>query len=131
MICSKYVRVLLLVASTMLAANLVATARQPQESSQAKTTVHLRWGARPGVFRYRLQLANDSSFRDIVFDRVINGIETTVDDLAAGRYFWRVAPLTPKLGEFSSAGVVEVTAQRQPVGPTDQNRRPVHPSGPI
>jgi len=131
MICSRYVRVLLLVASTMLTGNVIAIARQSQEPSQAKTTVHLHWGARPGVVRYRLQLANDSSFRDIVFDRVINGDETTVDDLPAGRYFWRVAPLTAKLGEFSSAGVVEITAQRQPVGPTDQVQRPVNPFGPI
>ena len=129
MICSNYVRVLLLVALTMLTGNVVAMERQTQEPAQARTTVRLRWGTRPGVVSYRLQLANDSSFRDIVFDRVINGNETAVDDLPAGRYYWRVAPLTAKLGEFSSAGVVEVTAQ--PVGPNNQNQPPVNQLGPI
>jgi outer membrane protein assembly factor BamB len=123
MICSKYVRVLLLVALSLLPGTGVHVTAQSQDSSQANTTVHLRWGARPGVLRYRLQLANDSSFRDIVFDRVITGNETTVEDLVAGRYFWRIAPLTTTLGDFSSAGIIEVTASREPVGPSvDQNK---------
>jgi len=85
MICSKHVRVLLLVALSLPGTGVRVTA-QSQDSSQANTNVHLRWGARPGVFRYRLQLANDSWFRDIVFDRIITGNETPVDDLVPGRY---------------------------------------------
>jgi len=131
MICSKHVRVLLLVALSLPGTGVRVTA-QSQDSSQANTNVHLRWGARPGVFRYRLQLANDSWFRDIVFDRIITGNETTVDDLVPGRYYWRIAPLTTKLGDFSSAGIIEVTVKREPVGPTsDQNRPPVVPVRPI
>jgi outer membrane protein assembly factor BamB len=65
---------------------------------------------RPGVTRYRLQLAQDTAFGDIVFDRVIWGHEYSVSDLAPGRYFWRVAALGAKLGEFSSAGVIDVSA---------------------
>jgi outer membrane protein assembly factor BamB len=60
------------------------------------------------VSRYRLQLAQDRNFADIVFDRVVNGLESEINDLDPGRYFWRVAPLNGKLGEFSSAGVIEV-----------------------
>src|SRR6266849_9286988 len=73
------------------------------------TEVHLRWGPRPGVSRYRLQLASDSAFGDIVFDRVVAGNDYQINDLPPGRYFWRVAPLTGTLGEFSSAGIIEVS----------------------
>jgi outer membrane protein assembly factor BamB len=75
---------------------------------QNNTSVHLRWGSRPGVSRYRLQLAHDRDFADIVFDRVVEGLESDINDLDPGRYFWRVAPLTAKLGDFSSAGVIDV-----------------------
>ena len=67
----------------------------------------MRWGARPGVSRYRLQLASDSAFADILFDRVVAGNDYQINDLTPGRYFWRIAPLTDRLGEFSSAGVIE------------------------
>ncbi len=128
MIHSNHVRVLLLVALVALSGNASSLTAQPPQPTQEKTTVHLRWGTRPGVFRYRLQLANDSLFRDIVFDRVVNGNETTIDDLPAGRYFWRVASLTTKLGDFSSAGVVEVHSQSATIDPTsDRNKLPVIP----
>src|SRR5262249_23014748 len=74
------------------------------------TSVHLRWGRQPGVVRYRLQVAQDREFRDIVFDRIVNGNETTVNDLTPGVYFWRIAPLTTSLGAFSGAAPIEVRA---------------------
>ena len=74
------------------------------------TSVTLRWGSRPGVSRYRLQLANDATFIDVVFDRVVSGHEYRLNDLLPGRYYWRVASLNAKRGEFSSAGVIEVRA---------------------
>jgi outer membrane protein assembly factor BamB len=84
---------------------------------QANTKVHLHWGARPRISRYRFQLAGDRDFRDIIIDRVINGTETNIDDLPPGRYFWRIAPLTQTLGEYSSAAIVDVSesaAVREP-----------------
>jgi outer membrane protein assembly factor BamB len=87
---------------------------QNPDQQQSNTTVHLEWGKRPGVARYRLQLASDVNFRDIVFDRVINGNQTQVNDLAPGNYFWRVAPLTNALGQFSSAGQIEIKAAASP-----------------
>lgn len=74
------------------------------------TAVTLRWGGRPGVSRYRLQLANDAAFSDVIFDRVVSGHVYHVNDLLPGRYYWRVASLNAKRGEFSSAGVIEVRA---------------------
>lgn len=73
-------------------------------------SVTLRWGARPGVTRYRLQLANDAGFIDVIFDRVVSGHEYRLNDLPHGKYYWRVASLNTKRGEFSSAGVIEVPA---------------------
>ena len=83
---------------------------------QSDTTVHLRWEARPGVSRYRLQLAADANFRDIVFDRVINGNQTEISDLAPGNYFWRVAPLTDTLGQFSLAARIDIKPGKNPTG---------------
>lgn len=74
------------------------------------TFVTLRWGARPGVSRYRLQLANDARFSDVIFDRVVSGHEYRMTDLLPGRYYWRVASLNAKRGQFSSAGVIVVPA---------------------
>ena len=80
------------------------------QNNPPPTSVTLRWGARPGVSRYRLQLANDATFIDIVFDRVVSGHEYRLNDLPPGKYYWRVASLNAKRGEFSSAGVIEVRA---------------------
>jgi outer membrane protein assembly factor BamB len=97
---------------------------------QTTTLVTVRWGARPGVSRYRLQLANDADFTDIAFDRIVYGHEYRVADLAPGKYFWRVASLDGRLGTFSSAGVIEVapsiasapTPSQPPTSPTVRNQ---------
>lgn len=88
------------------------------QDNPPQTSVTLHWGARPGVSRYRLQLANDATFSDIVFDRVVSGHEYRLNDLAPGRYYWRVASLNAKRGEFSSAGVIEVPANGGPKTPS-------------
>ncbi len=93
-----------------------AVSGAPQQVSP-QTIVTLRWGARPGVTRYRLQLANDADFGDIVFDRVVTGQEYRLSGLEPGRYYWRVASLNAKLGEFSSAGVIDVPANPVTVAP--------------
>src|SRR6266849_7924115 len=92
--------------------------QEPRESGL--TTIDLRWGARLGVTRYRLQLATDHGFSDIVFDRVVAGTEYQINDLAPGKYYWRIAPLATKLGEFSAAAVIEVTSQAAPGGTQTQ-----------
>ncbi|HMH42694.1 MAG TPA: hypothetical protein VK557_04375, partial [Pyrinomonadaceae bacterium] len=109
---------ILIVSALVTIEGVVRAQNNPQLQN---TTVHLRWGPRAGVSRYRLQLASDVHFRDIVFDRVISGTETDVNDLAPGKYFWRIAPLTKTLGGFSSAGTIEVAAPSAP-------RLPIVPS---
>jgi outer membrane protein assembly factor BamB len=112
MSCIGHIRVLLLTAAILLSGPLIVLAQGTSTSNnnQTNTTeVHLRWGPRPGVSRYRLQLSSDSAFGDIVFDRVVAGSDYQINDLPPGQYFWRVAPLTGTLGEFSSAGIIEVS----------------------
>lgn len=87
---------------------LTAPVLAQDNSPPANTKVHLHWGARPGVPRYRLQLATDREFRDIVFDRIVKGSEIDINDLPAGKYFWRIAPLTKTLGEFSSVAAIDI-----------------------
>jgi outer membrane protein assembly factor BamB len=116
MFCPSHLRFSILAAATLLFVGLpaqgIGSAFPPNQSdstAQAPSTqVHLRWGPRPGVRRYRLQLASDREFNNIIFDRVISGSEYQIDDLTPGKYFWRVAALAATL-EFSSAGVVDVS----------------------
>src|SRR5882672_6248660 len=108
MYCSGHFRALLLLSAMLLPGFAVFAQRTPPNSQTDNTEVHLHWGARPGVARYRLQLASDSAFADILFDRVVAGNDYQIKDLSPGRYFWRVAPLTDRLGDFSSAAVIAV-----------------------
>ena len=85
---------------------------QSSPQTQTRPNIHLHWGARPGVTRYRLQVATDRDFHDIVLDRIIAGTETDLNELAPGKYFWRIAALTSTLGEFSSAAVIDTAASQ-------------------
>ena len=91
-----------------LAPNLHAQGK-PQ-SSQDKINLHLRWPGQQGVLRYRLQLAKDEKFNDIVFDRAVFGTEYVVTELGAGKYFWRIAPAVKETGTFSPARPVEIAS---------------------
>src|SRR5258708_18230693 len=106
MCCSGHCRVLLLTAAMFLpgAVSVLAQSNPLRGSNTQpnKTEIHLLWCERPGVSRYRLQLANDGAFADIASDRVVAGNDYQINDLPPGRYFWRIAPLTDTLGDFSS-----------------------------
>src|SRR5258708_28274975 len=131
----RHLSLFILTAATLLIAGLPARGvgsafRRNPSSSAAQagqlTKAHLRWGARPGVFRYRLQLAADREFTDIIFDRVVSGNEYEVSDLTPRKYFWRVAALSNKPLEFSSAGAVDVRpASRETNPPTPPGTPPL------
>src|SRR5437016_14214164 len=128
--CSRHLRVLVLIAAA-LPSGYSTKAQVPWPVSQQSNTqtdnhgmtANLRWDPRPGVSRYRLQLALDVGFADIVFDRVVNGNERQITELAPGKYFWRIAPLTRTLGKFASAREIEVHRQRLPDGTRQTDRR--------
>ncbi len=123
MFCASHLRLFILATATLLltgaklpAQNMGSVPAPKQASSSTReqaTQVHLRWGARPGVSRYRLQLAADLDFNDIIFDRVVSGIEYSISDLTPGRYFWRVAAWNAQPLQFSSAGLIDVHAEIQ------------------
>jgi outer membrane protein assembly factor BamB len=62
-----------------------------QQAQQLMPSLLIRWQGRPGVNRYRLQVARDERFEDIVFDGAVEGRQYVVRELPAGNYFWRVA----------------------------------------
>ncbi len=78
--------------------NLLPNAEQVPESARTPVATQLppsilvRWQGKPGVNRYRLQLATDEKFEDVVFDQAVEGRQYVVKDLPPGNYFWRVAP---------------------------------------
>lgn len=82
----------------------------PAPARQVTSSIFIRWAGRPGVTRYRLQLATDESFSDIVFDEAVVGNWYVVKTLPPGRYFWRVAPAVGETGNFSTPKRVEATA---------------------
>jgi len=61
-------------------------------ATQMPPSILVRWQGKPGVNRYRLQLATDERFEDVVFDQAVEGRQYVVKDLPPGNYFWRVAP---------------------------------------
>jgi hypothetical protein len=62
------------------------------QAVQLPPSILVRWQGKPGVSRYRLQLATDEKFEDVVFDQAVEGRQYVVRDLPPGNYFWRVAP---------------------------------------
>ncbi len=87
-------------------------ASPPQAKSdpgQPNTSTPIRWDGETGVDRYRLQMARDEEFSDIVFDRAVKGREYRVTGLAPGKYYWRVAPAADETGVYSKAVAIDVT----------------------
>jgi outer membrane protein assembly factor BamB len=64
---------------------------QTPTARQLPPSILVRWQGRPGVNRYRLQLATDEKFEDVVFDQAVEGRQYVVKGLPPGNYFWRVA----------------------------------------
>ncbi|MCA1564936.1 MAG: PQQ-binding-like beta-propeller repeat protein [Acidobacteria bacterium] len=92
----------------------VATTQTPNVAGQTPVSLKLKWTPRPRVRRYRLQVALDEKFTDIVFDRAVVGLEHEVTGLQQGKYYWRVAPATPETGRYTAPALVEATAYAPP-----------------
>jgi outer membrane protein assembly factor BamB len=106
--CCLMPRLILLTFISFLFLTVQIVAQSDAQTAQAKTSLHLRWPGQRGVLRYRLQLAQDEQFKDIVFDRAVYGTEYVVTELAAGKYFWRIAPAVKETGTFSAARPIEI-----------------------
>ncbi len=75
---------------------------KPMQTATGGKQVLIRWGGRSGIERYRLQVAHDRAFSDMVFDRAIVGLQAQVELPQGDSFFWRVAPAAQETGEFSS-----------------------------
>ena len=53
-----------------------------------------------GVGKYRLQIADDEDFRNVLLDVRVVGGPHNVCWLSPGSYYWRVAPANGKTGDF-------------------------------
>ena len=91
-----------------------ATTQTPNAAGQTPVSLKLKWTQRPRVRRYRLQVALDEKFTDIVFDRAVVGLEHEVTGLQPGKYYWRVAPATPETGRYTAPALVEATPYAPP-----------------
>lgn len=94
----------------MLALAMIVVTRAPaamdSQTTQSGAAVVFRWSSQPLISRYRLQLARDEAFKDIVFDRAVVALEYKVTELPAGNYYWRVAPAARETGRFTKAAPV-------------------------
>lgn len=91
---------LIITSSPQLVAN--AQSKQKGEPSQVKSTVDIRWRGKPGVRRYRLQVALDENFSDVIYDRAVEGNSHRVEGLPPGNYYWRVAAAAAETSAYSS-----------------------------
>lgn len=98
-----------------------ASAQQPNAAGQNSAPFTIRWQPKPRVKRYRLQVARDEKFNDIVFDRAVVGLEQEVTGLQSGKYYWRVAPATKETGRYSAPALVEATIPVPRIAPVPAN----------
>ena len=90
-----------LVLSLLLAGSMFALGQQP--TRLISFPVAIQWTRQKGVAKYRIQIANDESFRNIFFDARVNGERYTASGLPPGYYYWRAAPADFSTGRFSTA----------------------------
>jgi outer membrane protein assembly factor BamB len=100
--------VLLLLLLFVAAPLFEARAQSGRPARQVGTPFRITWKEQPGVRRYRLQIARDAQFSDIVFDRLVYGLEYTVTELPDGQYYWRIAPAPTEAGQYSQATPVQI-----------------------
>ena len=98
-----------LILALMLSIVFAVPSFAQEANTQQSVPTKLAWSKQPGITRYRLQIANDPQFQDVVFDRLVDGIEYVVSDLLPGNYYWRVAPqFGSTVGQFLKAAPFRV-----------------------
>lgn len=110
-----FIALCFVVISTLLVTNAIGQTAYILQSP----TAHIVWSKQPGVSRYRLQIASDARFTDVLYDGLVTGHDYVVRDLAPGKYFWRVARAQQETGPFLGAVPFEVkVADRNAVART-------------
>ena len=83
----------------------------PSSPAQVAASAIISWEGKPRITRYRLQLARNEQFSDIVFDKVVDGREYKVTEIPAGTYYWRVAPAASETGAYSKPMLVMISSR--------------------
>ena len=60
----------------------------------------IQWIKQRGVSKYRLQIADDEDFRNVLYDGRVVGERYNVRGLSPGYYYWRIAPADRQTGAF-------------------------------
>ena len=95
-------RLLLAISGIIILAFNVSTATAQQTSvREVAFPKTIQWYKQRGINKYRLQIASDDQFQNVFFDGPVIGQQYRVSGLAAGYYYWRVAPVYSR-SEFSS-----------------------------
>ncbi len=81
---------------------------QQKLSGLPASVAPIYWNKQKGVKKYRLQIAGDDRFNDVLFDGRITGEHYLVRDLPPGRYYWRIAPSDFQTREFHQPVAFEV-----------------------
>jgi len=78
--------------------------------------VALSWGRVAGAARYRLQVARDPAFRDLLDDRELAETNASFTPEIPGEYVWRVASIDPqgRIGAYGGARTVRVEPEPPP-----------------
>ncbi|MBI3554942.1 MAG: FecR domain-containing protein, partial [Deltaproteobacteria bacterium] len=100
-----------------------------------KIAVELEWENIEGAEQYRLQIAMDSDFKDIVLDRKLQKPEFVYKTRQTAReqkLYYRVASIDPQgnQGEFSDAQELEIEALPEPAKKTVAKAPPKPPKSP-
>lgn len=86
------------------------------QAAQVDAGVQIKWSKQVGVTRYRLQIARDERFTDVLFDGRVVGERYVARDLAPGIYYWRIAPADYQTREFQKPVRFEVAdGGRKPI----------------
>ncbi|MBW2734923.1 MAG: protein kinase [Deltaproteobacteria bacterium] len=88
--------------------------------------VTLWWRAVPRAKTYRVQLAKDLGFRQVLIDRLAKGVKLPVKELKRGRYTWRVRTIGEhgREGEFGFARRMLVL-DPNPLNETESDKVPL------
>ena len=95
----------------------------------ATDAARIEWVGKTGVTRFRLQIASDEQFSNVIFDGVVDGSEYLARDLEPGHYYWRVAPAKSPGRQFLKVAQFEVRSVRAEKPPPSFSVSPS--SGPL
>lgn len=105
--------IIAVVGLALLCAGLESGRTQSKPAARkVSASARIQWKAQEHVSRYRLQIARDQGFNDIVIDRAVNGNGYLISGLPEGKYYWRVAPIGGQGGNYSQAKLVKLVKSK-------------------